>query len=59
MCVTLMKSEKWGKGEKEESFIEQGHQVGIKEDRRYAGLLTNFQKKTASALKKELIRPTH
>jgi hypothetical protein len=58
MCVTLMKSEKWGKGEKEESFIEQGHQVGIKEDRRYAGL-TNFQKKTASALKKELIRPTH
>ena len=43
-------NEKWGIGEKEESFIEQGHQVGIKEDRRYAGL-TNFQKKTASTLK--------
>jgi hypothetical protein len=30
-----------------ESFIEQGHQVGLKDDRRYRGL-TNFEKKTAS-----------
>jgi len=36
-------NEKWGIGEKEESFIKQRHQVGINEDRRYAGL-TNFQK---------------
>jgi hypothetical protein len=43
-------NEKWGIGEKEESFIEKGHQVGIKKDHRYAGL-TNFQKKTASNLK--------
>jgi len=41
---------KWGMGDKEESFIEQGHQVGIKDNRRYAGL-TNFEKKTASTLK--------
>jgi hypothetical protein len=39
-----------GVGDKEESFIEQGHQVGLKEDRRYHGL-TNFEKKTASTLK--------
>jgi hypothetical protein len=30
-----------GVGDKEESFVEQGHQVGIKDDRRYHGL-TNF-----------------
>jgi hypothetical protein len=41
---------KWGIGDKEESFIEQGHQVGIKDNRQYAGL-TNFEKKTASTLK--------
>jgi hypothetical protein len=41
---------KWGIGDKEESFIEQGHQVGIKDNRRIAGL-TNFEKKTASTLK--------
>jgi hypothetical protein len=41
---------KWGIGDKEESFIEQGHQVGMKDNRRYAGL-TNFEKKTASTLK--------
>jgi hypothetical protein len=43
-------NEKWGVGDKEESFIEQGHQVGIKDNRRYAGP-TNFEKKTASTLK--------
>jgi len=41
---------KWGIGDKEESFIEQGHQVGIKDNQRYAGL-TTFEKKTASTLK--------
>mgnify|MGYP000306260662 CR=1 FL=1 len=30
--------EKWGVGDKEESFIEQGHQVGIKDNRRYKTL---------------------
>jgi hypothetical protein len=39
-----------GIGDKEESFIEQGHQVGLKDDRRYHGL-KNFEKKTASTLK--------
>lgn len=43
-------NEKWGIGDKEESFIEQGHQIGIKDNRRYAGL-TNFEKKSASTLK--------
>jgi hypothetical protein len=40
----------WGVGDKEESFIEQGHQVGLKDDRRYRGL-TNFEEKIASTLK--------
>jgi hypothetical protein len=44
----------WGVGDKEESFIEQGHQVGLKDDRRYRGL-TNFEKKTASTLKARAI----
>jgi hypothetical protein len=43
-------NKKWGVGDKEESFIEQGHQVGIKDNCRYARL-TNFEKKTASTLK--------
>jgi hypothetical protein len=43
-------NEKWGIGDKEESFIEQGHQLGMKDNRRYAGL-TNFEKKSASTLK--------
>ncbi len=43
-------NDKWGIGDKEESFIEQGHQVGIKDNHCYAGL-TNFEKKTASTLK--------
>ncbi len=42
--------DKWGIGDKEESFIEQGHQIGIKDDRRYCGF-KNFRKRTESALK--------
>jgi hypothetical protein len=42
--------DKWGIGDKEESFIEQGHQMGIKENRWYHGL-KDFKKKTESALK--------
>ena len=40
----------YGDGDKEESFVELGHQVGIKDDRRYYGL-TNFVKKTESTMK--------
>jgi hypothetical protein len=40
----------WGIGDKEELFIEQGHQVGLKDDRRHCRL-TNFEKKIASTLK--------
>jgi hypothetical protein len=40
----------YGVGDKEESFIKQGHQVGVKDDKRYHGL-TNFEKKTTSTLK--------
>jgi len=43
-------NDKHGIGDKEESFIEQGHQVGMKENRRYHGL-TNFEKKTESTMK--------
>jgi len=39
-----------GVGDKEESFVEQGHQVGLKDDRRYYGL-TNFVKRTEATLK--------
>jgi hypothetical protein len=39
-----------GIGDKEESFIEQGHQLGIKDDRRYFGM-TNFEKRTESTLR--------
>ncbi len=42
--------DKCGVGDKEESFIEQGHQIGLKENRRYCGL-KNFIKRTESALK--------
>jgi hypothetical protein len=40
---------KYGLGDKEESFIEQGHQIGLKENRRYHGV-TNL-KKNGSLLK--------
>jgi hypothetical protein len=43
-----------GVGDKEESFIKQGHQVGVKDDRQYHGL-TNFEKKTTSTLKARAI----
>ncbi len=44
----------YGVRDKEESFIEQGHQVGVQDDRRYHGL-TNFEKKTTSTLKARAI----
>ena len=34
----------YGLGDKEESFIEQGHQVGLKENRHYQGV-TIFERK--------------
>jgi hypothetical protein len=37
-------NDKYGVGDKEESFVEQGHQVGARENARYARL-TNFKKK--------------
>jgi hypothetical protein len=37
-------------GDKEESFVEQEYQVGIKNDRRYYGL-ANFMKHTESTMK--------
>ena len=43
-----------GLGDKEESFIEAGHQIGLKENRRYQGL-TNFQKKMEASLKARAI----
>jgi hypothetical protein len=39
----------WGIGDKKESFIKQGHQVGIKDDRHYF-CMTNFKKRTESTL---------
>ena len=48
---------KWGVGDKEESFIEQGHQIGLRDNRRYAGL-TNFIKRTESTMK-ERCNATH
>jgi hypothetical protein len=44
----------YGIGDKEESFIEQGHQIGIKENRRYQGM-SNFQKKMEAFLKARTI----
>jgi hypothetical protein len=49
MCVCDF-NDAWGIGDKEESFIEQGQQVGIKDDRRYFGM-TNFEKKTESMMR--------
>jgi hypothetical protein len=46
-------NDKQGVGDKEESFVEQGHQVGAKENSRYAWL-TNFEKKTKSILNARL-----
>jgi hypothetical protein len=43
-----------GLGDKEESFVEQGHQVGLKENRRYQGL-TNFHKKMEASFKAIMI----
>jgi hypothetical protein len=43
----------FGTGDKEESFIEQGHQIGAKDNHRY-GRLTNFVKKTESTLSARL-----
>ncbi len=40
---------KFGFGDEEESFIEQGHQIGLKENRCYFGL-KNFIKRTESRL---------
>jgi hypothetical protein len=41
---------KYGVGDKEESFIEMGHQIGLRENRRYQGM-KKFQKKTEASLK--------
>lgn len=46
-------NDKHGVGDKEESFIEQGHQVGAKENSRYARL-TNFEKKSTSIINARL-----
>jgi hypothetical protein len=45
---------KYGLGDKEESFIESGHQIGIKENCRYQGI-TNFEKKMEASLKAQTI----
>ncbi len=45
----IVYNNRYGLGDKEETFIEQGHQVGLKENRRYQGL-TNFHKKNGSLL---------
>ena len=42
-------NDRWGIRGKEESFIKQGHQTGIQENQRYAGL-TNFVEETESTL---------
>jgi hypothetical protein len=42
--------DKHGVGDKEESFIEQGHQIGITVHRRYCGI-KNIKKKMESTLK--------
>jgi hypothetical protein len=48
-CHACPFNNKWGIGDKEESFVEQGHQVGAKDNSRYARL-TNFVKKSESTL---------
>jgi hypothetical protein len=40
---------KYGLGDKEESFIEQGHQIGMKENQHYHWV-TNFQNTNGSIL---------
>lgn len=40
----VKQNNKYGLGDKEESYIEQGHQVGLKKNKRYQRI-TNFQKK--------------
>lgn len=46
-------NDEWGTGDKEESFIEKGHQLGAKDNSRYARL-TNFVKKSDSLLNARL-----
>jgi len=48
-CHACPFNDKWGTGDKEESFVEQGHQVGARDNSRYARL-TNFVKKSESTL---------
>ena len=43
-------NDSYGVDDKEQSFVEQGHQVGIKDDRRYHGL-TNFVQQSESTMK--------
>jgi len=43
-----------GLGDKEESFVEQGHQVGMKDDRRYMRL-TNFVKRSDSTMRSRAV----
>jgi hypothetical protein len=45
---------KYGLGDKEESFIESGHQIGIKKNCRYQ-CMTNFEKKMEASLKVQTI----
>jgi hypothetical protein len=40
----VKQNNKYGPGDKEESYIEQGHQVGLKKNKYYQRV-TNFQKK--------------
>jgi hypothetical protein len=40
----------WGIRDKEETFFEQGHRIGLRDNRCYAGL-TNFIKHTESTMK--------
>jgi len=42
--------DKWHVGDKEESFIEQGHQIGIKDNHHHHGL-KDFKKKNESAIR--------
>jgi hypothetical protein len=43
-----------GLGDKDKSFVEQGHQVGMKDDRRYHRL-TNFVKQSDSTMKAQSV----
>ncbi len=46
-------NEQWRVGDKKESFVEQGHQVGLKEDRCYHWL-TTFEKRSKSLFKSKV-----